>query len=295
MKKSAVIRIILYTLILAILAGVFVLLLRWDKSGGSRGLFRGVSFGGYSYKDSEDYAAGAREIDPSGIRNVEINWIGGEISVAYGEGSRISLAEEQGLPEEDQLRSLVKGDTLIIQFCASRSGFYTMPEEKALTVTLPRGMTLNKLDIDSVSARGDIQKIQAESCRVNNVSGRYTLSDCGFQDLKLNTVSGECRFSGILRTLEMDTVSGDLTAILLAPVEEISMDSVSGDLELILPFGVGFQAEIDSVSGDLNCDLPMRKKGDTYLCGDGSAKIEMDTVSGDMNIAVSEGDKSLSA
>lgn len=286
MKTSAIIRIIICVLLLALLIGVAVLAVRfWD--GDLDWHWKGISMGSYTYKDSKDYVAGAREIDPSDIQNVEINWIGGEINVAYGDGSRISLVEDSGLAEDDQLHSLVKGDTLIIQFCAPRTGIYSMPENKTLTVTLPKGMKLDKLDIDAVSARGDIQGIQAEYCMVDNVSGRYTLSDCSFYDLKINTVSGECSFSGTLRTLDMDTVSGGLRAVLLAPVEEISMDSVSGELELYIPEGMGFRAEIDSVSGDLECSLPMSKKGDTYICGDGSAKIDMDTVSGDMNIQVS--------
>ena len=294
MKTSAIIRIVICVILLVLLIGVAVLAVHfWN--GNFDWHWNGISMGGYTYKDSKDYISGARDIDPSGIRNVEINWIGGEINVACGDSDKISLTEDSGLAEDDQLHSLVKGDTLYIQFCAPRTGIYSMPENKALTVTIPKGMKLDKLDIDAVSARGDIQGIQAEYCMVDNVSGRYTLSDCSFYDLKINTVSGECSFSGTLRTLDMDTVSGGLRAVLLAPVEKISMDSVSGELELYIPEGMGFRAEIDSVSGDLECSLPMSKKGDTYICGDGAAEIEMDTVSGDMSIAVIDEGKNLSA
>lgn len=296
MKTSAIIRIILCVVLLALLIGVVILAVRWQNGDFDWNWnWKSFSMGSYTYKDSKDYIAGARDIDPSGIQNVEINWIGGEINVAYGEGSQISLSEDSGLSEDDQLHSLVKGDTLYIQFCAPRTGIYSMPENKRLTVTLPKGMKLNRLDIDAVSAQGDIQGIQAAYCRVDNVSGEYTLTDCSFRDLKIDTVSGECSFSGTAQTLDMDTVSGGLTAALLAPVEEISMDSVSGELELYIPEGMGFRAEIDSVSGDLECSLPMSKKGDTYICGDGAAEIEMDTVSGDMSIAVIDEGKNLSA
>ena len=61
-------------------------------------------------------------------------------------------------------------------------------------------------------------------------------------------------------------------------------ESTSGNVTLSLPEDTGFTAHLDTTSGDITYELPLEKKGDTYICGDGSSKINIDTTSGDIAI-----------
>ena len=46
--------------------------------------------------------------------------------------------------------------------------------------------------------------------------------------------------------------------------------------------------EINSVSGDFNSAMALIKSGNRYSCGDGSAEIDIGTVSGDISIEAAE-------
>lgn len=287
MKKYAVVRIVICSIVALVLIAALCVGLYWYKNGspGFDFSWGGVNLGGYTYKNSEDYSVGGGMVEAAGIENVEIHWISGSVSVIAGQGSDIVLSEDAGLSEEDRLRYLVSGNTLIVQFCAPRVGIYSMDDNKNLEVVLPESMmeSLQDVTVESVSAEGEIRNIFANSCDIDNVSGEWDVRGCGFETMDLDTVSGGAALSSCtINRLDMDTVSGDLKAELVTAPQRIKMNSVSGDLEVSLPEGTGFRAEMDSVSGDVESDMAMSKKNGQYLCGDGFTEIEMDSVSGDL-------------
>lgn len=288
MRKSAIIRIIIYSILLVLLAGIFATGLHWYRTGNSPWNWAGWNFsvGGYNYKNSSDYSVGAGELDSAGITKLEINWMDGEVNIVSGRDNKILLEEESGLEEKNQLRYLVSGNTLIIQYAAPRMGLYRLNENKHLTVTLPVSVieNLEELEVDAVSAKGFIRGVTAGKCDIDNVSGNYEIIDCNFGKLSFDNVSGHCTFTGSADELNMDTVSGDLKAEFANIPRKIDGDAVSGEVTLTIPEGAGFTVEYDSVSGDLNCDKPMTKKGGYYICGDGEIQIEVDSVSGDLTI-----------
>lgn len=291
MKKTAIVALVACCLVFLLLLGLMLFLFRTDFGGwgfnfGSIGINGGIQVGGYTYRNSESYKVGPAEIDPSGISRVEIHWVAGEIRLAPADGDSITIRENEGLKDEDRLRYLVDGSTLIIQFCAPRAGIYTMENAKTLEMGLPESLLdrLDKLTVEAVSADGTLVGVRAETCKIENVSGEYEILDCGFGELSLDTVSGGCFFRGSVEVMDVDTVSGSVTAELTGKPRKVDADTVSGNVELAVPSDFGFRAEVDGVSGDLECDLPVTKKGDTYICGDGSAELDLDTVSGDLVI-----------
>lgn len=289
MKKYAIARIIICSVLVLVLVAALCFGLYWHKNGwqGTTWGFGGFSIGSYNYPNSGAYTAGGGEIDPEGIQNIEIHWISGSVSVTRSQDSEIWLSENEGLQDEDQLRYLVSGNTLKIQFCAPRFGVYNMTAQKDLEVRLPESLLarLGELKVESVSSAGQLVGISGRSCRIENVSGSWNLTDCTFDHMDLDTVSGGAKLTACsVSTLDMDTVSGSLTAELTDAPKSVDLDTVSADLELTLPAGTGFCAEMDSVSGEVESDAPMTKKGDVYFCGDGAVEIDMDSVSGDVTI-----------
>lgn len=282
MKTSAIIRIVIYMLLLAMLVGLLGLGLHWYRTGTWDGLF---SFGGFSYPDSDRYQVGSASLPAQALTELEINWIAGSVTLQVTDGDSISFREPQGLDQENQLRYLVSGNRLILQYRKSGWAWGNIPG-KDLTVEIPRSMldrlTLVKLDTTSahITARG----LQAGTVEIDAVSGPAVLEDCRFDSLEMDTVSGGLRFSGFLDRLEFEAVSGDAQLAFGAVPQSLSFDAVSGRCSMTLPQDAAFSASLDSVSGDFTSGFPISKQGDTYYCGTGGGSFRFDTVSGDITI-----------
>ena len=61
--------------------------------------------------------------------------------------------------------------------------------------------------------------------------------------------------------------------------------SVSGNVRISMPENAGFTADVDSVSGDISGTYPMQMNAkNRYIGGDGSCRISVNTVSGDIQL-----------
>ncbi|MGH2428326.1 MAG: DUF4097 family beta strand repeat-containing protein [Candidatus Limnocylindria bacterium] len=136
-------------------------------------------------------------------------------------------------------------------------------------------------------------------------------------DLVLDRIGGEVRVRGVssdislradtpLRSLEVNTVSGDISAV--APrVEQLRAVTVSGDVELEAALADGPEHRVETVSGDLSLGvlggitvevrglstdvdirLPHRAEGSRdrrrYVIGDGAAHLLFSSMSGDVEV-----------
>ncbi|MBS6510441.1 MAG: hypothetical protein KH334_01945, partial [Clostridiales bacterium] len=120
MRASAIIRIIVWSLVALALTAVLV-----------QGLTTGFSFGGiqvfgsFSYADSEQYLVGSNQIDMKEISEIEINWGAGDVQIIPYEGNEVIFREQASrvLLEEDMMRFCLRNGKLTIQFCAPKRGF----------------------------------------------------------------------------------------------------------------------------------------------------------------------------
>ena len=136
-------------------------------------------------------------------------------------------------------------------------------------------------------------------------------------DLVLDSVGGTFQIRGVssdvsiradapLRNLEVNTVSGDVSAI--APrIDRLHATTVSGDLELEALLAVGAEHRVETVSGDLSLGagdnltvevrglssdadirLPHRSEGSRdrrrYVIGEGAAQVLFRSMSGDIEV-----------
>ena len=68
----------------------------------------------------------------------------------------------------------------------------------------------------------------------------------------------------------------------------LRVSTTSGSVTAALAAEPGFTANINSVSGDLNTAMSLTKTGNTYTCGDGAARVDISTVSGNIYLAAAE-------
>lgn len=308
-KQSIIIRIVSWSIVAAVLAGILVF-----GISGRTGWWGGFpfSFGtGMNYSNADKYQAGAGEIDADKVKSLEINWIAGGITVQVYDGDTVRFSETSSktLKEKEQLHYYNDGGTLKIQYRKAGTtliSFGGSSLNKKLTVEIPQYLAeeLEDLSVDTVSGDTRIDEISARDIQLDSTSGDFILSKCravncsadstsgGLEaddfevekELEVSTTSGSLRMTGSVGKLEFDTVSGDAHVESDICPEKVVTDSVSGSVTLVIPENQGFTYRKDSVSGSLECDFNVKQKEDRGTYKDGSASFSFDSVSGDIAI-----------
>ena len=239
---------------------------------------KGSVFGGntITYDDADKYSVGDTIIQEN-VTEIEIDWIGGNIDIVAGGTDDIELSEtsEQELNDSSRIHYYLEGSTLHIKFCAS--GFnYKGDIQKDVTLRVPEDTYIEELD-------------------VNMVSSDMNVSGIGIEELSVCTVSGSVAADvKSLHSFDVESVSGNLSIASPVAPDDGDAETVSGDVELTIPENKGFKVELDSVSGNINSEIAGKTDDDSLICGDGSAKYDVNSVSGNVNIRKYESDSFLS-
>ncbi len=287
MRTSAIIRIFVYAFIAMVLTGVLI----WGIGGNHNLNFLSFNlFGGNgtSYND-KDYTVGGGTVSPSDVSDLQIDWTSGAVNVVPYSGDSIIIEEDSdtSLDSDYQMRYKVDDGVLNIKFAKSKVKlqgiFKNMSKE--LTVKVPEKFMFDEVEIDSVSAQIIMNQINCGSTDVSTVSGNIVLEKLSTNQFDGETVSGkmDCK-GGSMDDVTMETVSGKIEMAFQTMPSEMDLESVSGSITLGFPKNKGFQVDYDKVSGDFDCqfNVTINKSMATYK--NGSCKIDMETVSGDMNI-----------
>lgn len=273
MKASAIVRIVLFSILIVILLGILV-------TGIVFGSFRFISYSGI--RNLEGYTTSECAIPAKDVQNLEIDWVDGSITILPGDTDQITVQEAGNFSEDEQLVWKHTGSTLSI--CYSRTeiprfwnfgGNWTL--NKALTITVPRDWLCQDVQIDAVSASVTVSDLSARELDLDSVSGGGDFRDCTLRELNVDTTSGSVSLTGSADILDFDVVSANCAAELTVAPREVTMNSVSGNLELVLPEDAGYTANLDALSGEIYSDF-----GQTY--GDGACHIDMDSVSGSLYV-----------
>lgn len=254
-----------------------------------------------NYADASKYSVGDFTYNAKDVNTVEINWVGGEIEIVQSENATLSVTENgETLDSEEQMHYYIRNGKLIIHYCESGHFGEINSAKKKLRVEIPEGA---ELDIDNVSADITLGEINVSDFELTNVSGDVTFAGITAKDIDIEIVSGKIDAKSVCaRTFSVNGVSGNINAakidadeidieivsgkteLVLARACEVDISGVSGNVKITLPEGIGTEVELDSASGNLHSDRDYTKKGDTYFFGGGEAKIDVETVSGELYI-----------
>ncbi|MEA5060245.1 MAG: DUF4097 family beta strand repeat-containing protein [Candidatus Pelethousia sp.] len=314
MKTSVIIRIICWAVIAIVLLGVLV----WGIAGNAFGfqllpfsfLRRNVLTSSHLEGKLGTYSStNAYTLDPSSIKNIDISWVAGSVTVKPYDGDTISFTENclAGIPEKYALQYGFSDDTLTIHYWGGTMDWVPRWQNfsKSLEVLVPKTLDgdLSLLSVDSVSANINISGLTGERMQFETISGSADITGTAAQDLSFDTTSGSMRASactaatlqadstsgsinleGAFNEIRTDTVSGSVKISSTICPEIVQMDSVSGESTLIIPENKGFTARYESVSGNFSCDFPATVSIHTATYGDGSASFRFDSVSGEIYI-----------
>lgn len=291
MKRNAIARIIIWSLVAVLLTSLLVV----GISSSPSSFFTGDwSLGGIgvTYKNSALYNVGGGTVTDE-FHSIKVNWTNGKINIESYDGEDTVISETEVAEKENKLRWRVEDGVLKIQQMAAgmRFGLKQTPK-KTLTVKIPSKVAegLKAVTSDSVSAEVTITGISAsDKIEIDTVSGGANLKNIKTEKLDIDTVSGSIKAAGEFTELESDSVSGDVTVSSATPLKKLDCDSTSGNIRLTIPKNSGFTLKADTVSGDISCGLPtVSESKNRRVCGDGSADFETDTVSGDLIITSAE-------
>lgn len=273
MKRNAIARIVIYSLIVVILVGVLVHGMDWN------GFHFDLDLG-----DDAQVVTGTASVEPSSIKHIRIEWIDGLVDVATADQDTITFSETNG--EKECMVYQIKGDTLVIRYSKEsiQLGIHVTSPNKQLTVYVPQDWIAAGIEISAVSSNVTVELPEVQEAKIETVSGNIDIRCERSKEISFTTVSGHARFTGNCEELDCESVSGNCKVALYGSAKEIQMESISGDLEIVLDGQLGFTAQIDSVSGSVRSDFPTSVSNDIHTYGDGSIQIEAETVSGGIRI-----------
>ncbi len=243
----------------------------------------------------------------------EVSWSGalgaGTKLVVEKTAARISLSVEA-----EEGRSWIgwnKGpreDSVLVIKVPANASLDLSAVSANIDVTAMRGSS--SIEVESVSGEVAVRASSTDKLEVSSVSGDVTFEgQAGRVDAE--TVSGDLRISGDSRDVSEETVSGsasvraqtvkafdgssvsgdiDFEGALTAD-GRIDVESMSGDVRITLPADTNGRVSAETFSGDLDNDfgLAIKKQdgpGSTMngKLGDGSARIEIESFSGDVDL-----------
>lgn len=233
--------------------------------------------------------ANAVAMDAASIRNVEIEWAAGSILIQPKDIDEIYIMEDGLREDSDPMVWKVRENKLSIQYSKNTDHDFGMGllhgnESKDLIIQVPFDWQCNSLEIDAASASLEVNDLTIQSMEFDGASGTCVFNNCTVERLELDTASGDVLFKGSLNQMECDSASANIILELNNVPRSIEMDTASGDLDMVLPEGSGFSVKLDTMSGDFKSDFTTTNRNGKYIAGDGRCQIEVDGMSGSVNI-----------
>lgn len=231
--------------------------------------------------------------DAGSIRNLDIDWVSGTITIQPDENAvDITVAESYVDNTKYQMAADIKGNTLKIQYCRETITFPSFGMDidisKDLYITVPAGWVCNDLEIDAAAANVVVEDLTINEVDFDGASGNCEFINCTVGELDVDGASGDIRFSGELNALDFDGASANCVLVLTNSPREITMDGMSGSLDLTLPESCGFTVTMEGLSTEFTCDFPTTLSGKKHVYGDGRCRISFGGLSGELTIRKGE-------
>lgn len=225
---------------------------------------------GQSQSASGSEAAGANSISASSVSKISVEWAAGSVNISYYDGTDIQFDDGLDAADDNALFSRTEGSELKIYY--NRNARNTQnSNEKTLQINIPAGTELTEFDIETASADINVNGIIADQ-------------------IELHSVSGDIHATGEFASLDIETTSGNAQVTdTAALIRQIDANAVSGNITVTIPQSIdGFYMEYETVSGEINNDFGAAINGSsrrgTANYGNGSANIEVETVSGNFSL-----------
>ena len=257
--------------------GIFAVDALWDTSSAT-----------YTFCTQAEGAAGyvseTFSVEPARVREIEVDWLGGSVMVVLTDDDSLSFAEMayQDVPEEQRLSYALDGDTLKIDFCRSGHLLSSSPE-KQLVLSIPRGLTLEKFEADTIAAAVNVTGLHTQTVDISTVSGNVDLAAEAYE-IDISTTGGCAAVDADFYQLDFSAVSGSLT-LTMQRAAEVEAETTSGGVTIHLPpSSYGFALDFETVSGTPEIAFDANGGDGHWTYGDKASTLTVDTVSGNLSL-----------
>ena len=299
MKVNAIIRIVIWSIVLVLLVGILFTFLMEERylsdytistsPPASEAAVPMETFAGETptkaLPNDERILVGAGSID-----GIEIEWVAGDIIILPSDVEEITVSESDVSDEKYTMRWHVDDRKLELAFCKERymSGFginFGTDIKKDLYIYVPMGWNCRSLEIDAASATVEIGNMTISKLDLDGADGTVRLNNCNIRDLDIDTASGDIFFSGIMDTLDFDAASANFTGEFHNTPNRIDIDSMSGTLDISLPEDCGYSLSMDGISKTFRSDFQgTENRNGIHTYGDGRCRIKVDGMSCEVTI-----------
>ena len=246
----------------------------------------GVNLFAFDGNSGTETASGT--VSAQEVGRLDIDWAAGSITIRTGDVTDI-IFTETGDGNTTPMHWQKSGDTLKISFSTKNHLIGINTEgSKDLLIEVPKDWICKKLDLDLAAASLYVENLTITELDFDGASGDCQFGSCTVGSLEMSAASGNVTFSGCLDQMEFEGVSGNLELIAWNCPQSISLEAGSGNLNLFLPTNCGFTAQVNVLSGDFVSDFPTDQIGGRHIYGDGSCRIEVNALSGDISIHQSQ-------
>ena len=288
MKISAIIRIVIFSLVILLLSFILLSVLDHNyyiESG------RVHSYEEVGQLPTEALAQINQHDISAQVQNIEIEWVAGSIIIQQSD-SLNSIIVAESCPTYSEYETVIKqsGQTLKIQFCEESMEFPSFginaDVSKDLVIRVPKNWNCNTLEIDAAAAEVHIYDLSINEMDFDGASGDLILDNCNIVDLDIDTASGDVEFTGTLKELDFDAASAKFYGEFLAKPNHLNLDAMSGDVELVLPEYCWFTCELETMSGSFDTDFATKQENNVYVYGgkDNACHVRISAMSGDVSI-----------
>lgn len=257
MKRNAIARIIIYSILALTLTAVLIAGMGIDGFG----FHINISGDGTTVEDE-------LTLDAAQIKNIDIDWAAGSVKILVADTDRITVTEVCSKDCKYKMTYKISGSSLELDYGETKIsigfGNGSIPS-KDLIITVPRDWVCGYLDIDGAALEIDIQ-------------------DLTLTKFELDGASCDVNFVGTVDQVDVDGASTNISISSFHPVSSINIDGASCDLDLTLPKGCGFLVQMDGLSCSFHSELAYTKTNGAYSYGNGQCKVEVDGLSCDVTI-----------
>lgn len=240
----------------------------------------------YNYDNADKYIPGDRQITEK-IKNIDVDYMAGNVTVKNDKTNTVTVKETSRTEIDDKLKvhTWVDGSTLYVKCCAAGKGLTIKDLEKSLEITVPADLKLSDLSIDD--SAGDVYvDCSANDCDIDASAGKVTVIQHGeSNEISIDDSAGDVDVTAeTVKKLSIDMSAGSLKLSADKAPEESEIDVSSGNIDLSLPETIDLTLGVDISAGEFNSEIPFAKKGDNYVFGNGTNKMDIDASAGDVNI-----------
>ncbi len=236
---------------------------------------------------SKDYAIN------DNINEIDFNLNSQDVKVSNYDGDTLNIQIKSHSTISNELSETEGNNKLILD-----ARYYT-PSDSTILINVPKKFQ-DKGTLKIVTSSGDINvsNLSLGTLNISSASGSINVSSLNLTYLNLNTSSGDIDFNNIktssetrltsssgdingngnLGVINGNTSSGDINLQLINSLNNMSLSTHSGSVILSMPKGFGYKINYETVSGDLS------SPNNQLTYGDESSLININTVSGDLNI-----------